>query len=217
MKRWLKLGILCALIAIIVMPMTAQAAESVWARSAKECLHSPQVKLNQELRKLWSDHVIWTRNFIVSDLADLEDKEKTLGRLLKNQQDIGNAIKPFYGEDAGNKLAGLLREHILIAGKVIDAAKSGNQGDLEKYNKEWFQNADSIAKFLSSINSNWSEKELRNILHTHLKLVTEDVVARLGKNWDADIVAFDTNLNHMLMLADVMSEGIIKQFPEQFK
>jgi hypothetical protein len=78
-------------------------------------------------------------------------------RLLRNQQDIRNAMKPFYGEDAGNQLGKLLTEHIVIAGKVVDAAKSGNAAELEKNNKEWYRNADDIASFLSKANPNWTE------------------------------------------------------------
>lgn len=39
------------------------------------------------------------------------------------QTDIGNAIKPFYGDEAGNKLAALLHEHIVGAANVLAAAK----------------------------------------------------------------------------------------------
>ncbi|NUU62952.1 glycosyltransferase [Paenibacillus agri] len=220
MSRWFKLILLCAFVTISVTPASvqaAQASESMSARVGKQCVSPKQVKLKEDFRKLWTDHVLWTRSYIVSALAGLEDKDKTLERLLKNQQDIGDAIKPFYGEAAGNKLTKLLKEHILLAGKVLEAAKAGNGADLEKYNKEWHRNADDIAKFLSSLNPNWSEKELKEMLYTHLQYITEEVVARLGKKWDTDIALFDKNLQHMLMLADILSGGIIKQFPEQFK
>ncbi|OBZ08407.1 glycosyltransferase [Bacillus sp. FJAT-27264] len=218
MSRWLKLILLCAFVTISVAPaQAAQAAESVSVREGKQCVSPAKVKLKEDLRKLWTDHVLWTRSYIVSALAGLEDKDKTLERLLKNQQDIGDAIKPFYGEAAGNKLTKLLKEHILLAGKVLEAAKAGNGADLEKYNREWHRNADDIAKFLSSLNPNWSEKALKEMLYTHLQYVTEEVVARLGKKWDTDIAVFDKNLNHMLMLADILTEGIVKQFPERFK
>ncbi|MFC3747361.1 glycosyltransferase [Paenibacillus sp. GCM10012306] len=217
MSRWLKLILLCAFVTISVNPPSAQAAESASARAGKQCVSPAKVKLKEDLRKLWTDHVLWTRSYIVSALAGLEDKDETLKRLLKNQQDLGDAFKPFYGEAAGNKLAELLKDHILLAGKVLDAAKAGNKTDLDKYNKEWHQNADEIAKFLSSLNPNWSEKELKEILYTHLQYVTEEVVTRLGKKWGADIAVFDKNLNHMLMLSDILSEGIVKQFSKQFE
>ncbi|MFR1710039.1 MAG: glycosyltransferase [Clostridium sp.] len=173
--------------------------------------------LQMAKRRLWIDHVAWTRSFIISDIASLEDKDYVLERLLRNQDDIGNSIKPYYGEEAGNKLSSLLREHILIAGKVVDAAKSGSKSDFEKYNKSWYKNADDIADFLSSINPNYSNKTLKDMLHRHLQLLTDAVTARLNKDWKADIRAYDQGEDHIIRLADVLADGIIKQFPEKFK
>lgn len=167
--------------------------------------------------RLWIDHVTWTRSAIVSDLSSLEDKNPVLERLLKNQDDIGNSIKPYYGEEAGNKLSSLLREHINLAAQVTDAAKSGNKTDFEKYNKLWYENADAIANFLSSANPNYSNQVLKDMLHKHLQFVTDQVVARLNKNWTGDINAYDKGENHMIMFADIIADGIIKQFPEKFK
>lgn len=200
---------------LLITPYKVQCAED---KSSKEtCFSKSQVDLKMAERKLWSDHVLWTRNFIISDLASLEDKDAVLQRLLKNQDDIGNSIKPYYGDEAGNKLAKLLREHITIAGQVVDAAKSGNKQDLEKYNKAWYENADKIAEFLSSANPNWSNKDLKEMLYKHLQLTTDEVLARLNKDWKADIAAYDKGEDHMLMFADMLSNGIMKQFPEKFK
>jgi REP element-mobilizing transposase RayT len=185
--------------------------------SQNQKLSESAVQLKGDLRKLWIDHTIWTRNYIVSALADLEDKDKVLERLLKNQEDIGNAIKPLYGKDAGDKLTALLKDHILIAGKIVDSAKKGDQTSVNIHNKEWYQNADDIAKFLSSANPNWKEQELKDLLYMHLALVTEDVVARIKKDWDANIIAFDKGEDHIIVMADALSDGIIKQFPDKFK
>jgi hypothetical protein len=110
-----------------------------------------------------------------------------------------------------------LREHIQLAGGVVDAAKAGNQADLAKFNKEWFRNADDISKFLSAANPNWSEKEQRDMLYAHLQFVTDQATARLKKDWKADILAYDKGEDHMMMYADMLSDGIIKQFPDKFK
>ncbi len=173
--------------------------------------------LRMEERRLWIDHVSWTRSYIISALASLEDKDDVAQRLLKNQDDIGNSIKPVYGEEAGNSLAKLLREHIELAGQVVDAAKNGNKTDLDKYNKLWYENADEIADFLSSANPNYSNKTLKDMLHKHLQFVTDQVVARLNKDWKADITAYDKGEDHMIEFADILIDGIIKQFPEKFK
>jgi hypothetical protein len=169
------------------------------------------------MRKLWEDHITYTRNYIISALADLGDKDAVAKRLLKNQDDIGNAIKPYYGNDAGDKLAALLREHILIATKVVEAAKSDDKQQLDEQQKEWSQNGKDIAAFLSGANPNWAKSDLEQMLQKHLDLTTGEVVGRLKKDWDADIQAYDQGHEHMLMFADDLSDGIVKQYPDKFR
>lgn len=203
------------LLALILVPFKSQALEYSYSKDLP--CNKAACDLRMAQRRLWIDHVSWTRSFIVSDLSSLEDKGPVLERLLKNQDDIGNSIKPYYGEEAGNKLAALLREHIELAGKVTDAAKNGNKDELEKYNKLWYENADKIANFLSSANPNYSNKTLKDMLYMHLQFVTDQVVYRLNKDWNADIKAYDKGENHMIEFADILSDGIIKQFPQKFK
>jgi len=96
-----------------------------------------QVTFENEFRKLWMDHVLWTSNYITSaTTAGSEDQKQVLARLLKNQEDIGNVVKPIYGEKAGNKLTDLLKEHIVIAGKIVDAAKTGKKALVNQLNQE---------------------------------------------------------------------------------
>lgn len=213
-KLLLKFTLLLMSCTFLLSPVKVGAEENV--RIQNPCPSQSAIQLKDDLRRLWIDHTIWTRNYIISALAGLKDQDKVLARLLKNQDDIGNAIKPYYGEAAGNKLAKLLREHILLAGKVVTAAKSGNQANLKKFNTEWYKNADDIAQFLSSANPNWSNAELKDLLYTHLKFVTDEAVARIKKDWDADILTYDEGEDHIIKMADILAEGIIKQFPNKF-
>ncbi|MBD2870280.1 glycosyltransferase [Paenibacillus arenilitoris] len=220
MKSKLLKMVLAGMLAVSILGLAAAGASA----SAEDYHHRPEhgitpamAKLKGDMRKLWFEHVIWSRSFIVSALAGLQDQDKVLARLLKNQQDIGNAIKPYYGDAAGDQLAKLLTEHIELAGQVLNAAKSGNQREFDKANKEWYRNADDIAKFLSDANPNWSNQQLREMLHVHLQLLWADMEARLKKDWDASIAAFDKGEDHIIMLADVLADGIIKQFPDKFR
>ena len=218
MKRFLKNSILpLFLLVLLLVPSKVQAADNSCSCGKTCSCNKAACDLKMAERKLWIDHVLWTRNFIISDIASLEDKGPVLERLLKNQDDIGNSIKPYYGEDAAKNLASLLREHIEIAGKVVDAAKSGNKEELDNYNKLWYANADAIADFLSSANLKYSNKTLKDMLHKHLQLTTDEAVARLKKDWKADIASYDKGEDHMVKFADILAEGIIKQFPEKFK
>jgi hypothetical protein len=178
---------------------------------------SSGMALQLAMRKLWEDHIVYTRNYVISALANLKDIDAVAQRLLKNQDEIGDAIKPFYGDAAGAKLALLLRDHIMIATEVVKAAKQKNNDALEKANKQWMTNADEIAVFLSSANPAWSKEELMGMLHTHLALTTDEVVSRLNKYWVADIDSYDKGHIHMLMFADMLTNGFIKQFPAKFK
>jgi hypothetical protein len=132
------------------------------------------------MRKLWEDHITWTRVFIISAAADLPDKAAATDRLLQNQVDIGNAIKPYYGDAAGNQLTALLKEHITTAAEVVTAAKAKDKAKQYDATKPWFANAEQIADFLSKANAkNWPQGEMRKMMQDHLNLTTEEVVARL--------------------------------------
>jgi len=176
------------------------------------------VALRMTMRKLWEDHITYTSFYITSALAGSDDAGKLAERLLKNQEDLGNAIKPVYGEAAGNKLTALLKEHILIAVDLVKAAKEGNKEATEAADKKWYKNGEDIAEFLSSANpKNWPKKELTEMMFAHLAVTKDAVVAKLNKDHAAAIVAYDKGHDHILMMADALSIGIVKQFPEKFR
>jgi phage terminase Nu1 subunit (DNA packaging protein) len=174
-------------------------------------------ELRMAMRELWEEHIVYTRNYIISAVAELEDVDKVAERLLQNQDDIANAIKPYFGDEAGSALAALLRDHILIATEVVAAAKAGNGDSLAVRQEKWNANGRDIAAFLSGANPHWNRQDLEGMLQKHLDLTTAEVVARLGKDWAADIRAYDEGHEHMLMFADALTEGIAKQFPDQFR
>ena len=170
------------------------------------------------MRKLWEDHVTWTRLYIVSAAAGLPDLQPTAERLLRNQADIGDAVKPFYGNPAGDRLTALLRSHILIAADLIKAAKAGDTAAVTAASTHWNANADEIADFLSEANPrNWPRQTLRSEMRHHLDLTLQEAQARLRGDWAADIAAYDTVHEHILGMADVLSGGIVSQFPGRFQ
>lgn len=172
--------------------------------------------LRSNMRKLWEDHITWTRLYIVSFAANLPDQENVTARLLQNQVDIGNAIKPFYGEEAGNKLTALLKEHILGAVDVLKAAKSGDKAQLDAANIKWQANGDQIATFLSGANpENWPLPTMKTEMKQHLDLTLAEASSRLNGNYAQDIRDYDKVHEHILHFADTLSSGIEKQFPDK--
>jgi hypothetical protein len=170
------------------------------------------------MRKLWEDHITWTRLYIVSAAAGLPDRELTAERLLQNQVDIGNAVRPFYGDAAGSRLTALLREHILIAVELIDAAKAGDPAAFEDAQERWYANADDIAAFLNAANpENWPLAEMQGMMREHLDATLAEAAARLAGDFAADIAAYEEVHRQILEMADMLSAGIIAQFPKAFK
>ena len=161
--------------------------------------------------------MIWTRRYIIAAVADQPDAQAAAARLMKDQEDIGAAVASFYGKPAGDRLTGLLKEHISIAVDIIKFAKAGDRTSQQQADAKWHRNGEAIADFLSQANPNWPRQTLVDMMNTHLSTTTDEVVARLTKNWDADVRAFDQVYNHILVMADALSDGIIKQFPEKFQ
>ena len=174
-------------------------------------------QLHQDMRKLWTDHTVWTRDYIIAAVDDKPDAMAAANRLMKNQEDIGNAVAAYYGAAAGQQLSSLLKQHIGIAVDLIKAAKAGDQAAQKAANDKWQQNAVDIATFLSKANPNWPNGVLVDMMKMHLATTTDEVVARLKHDWDADVRAYDAVYHHILMMADALSDGIVKQFPEKFK
>ena len=174
------------------------------------------VALQTAMRKLWADHVLWTRQYIVSTVLNDPSAQAASVRLLKNQADIGNAVVPYYGAAAGAKLTDLLKQHILIAVDLVSAAKAGNAVKQADADKRWHQNAADIATFLSGANPNWRRQTLLDMLNRHLALTTQEAVNRLQQKWNDDVSNFDAIFSQSMMMADALSAGIIKQFPAKF-
>jgi hypothetical protein len=173
--------------------------------------------LHARMRKLWEDHITWTRLAIVSFAGGLPDLPATEARLLRNQVDIGNAIKPYYGRAAGDRLTALLREHILGAVALLQAAKAGDQAAVQQASDAWYANANQIADFLSGANPHyWPRETLRQMMKGHLDQTLAEAVHRLQGDYAGDIRDYEAIHHHILMMADALSDGIVKQFPRRF-
>jgi hypothetical protein len=173
-------------------------------------------QLKMDMRKLWTDHVVWTRDFVIAALADSPAVPATTNRLMKNQDDIGRAVGKYYGANAGQQLTTLLKEHISIAADLVKAAKAGDKAAQATADKKWQDNAVQIADFLSKANPHWPRATLVDMMKMHLSTTTNEVVARLNKNWDEDVRSYDAVYDHILKMSDALSDGIVKQFPDKF-
>jgi len=177
---------------------------------------SQECNLRLTLNQLWTDHVMWTRLVIISALTRLNDVEIAKGRLLQNQVDLGNAITPFYGPQAGNQFALLLRQHILIAIDLVGALLTNNRTHVDNLNQQWHSNANDIASLLSQVNHYWDRKDLIGMFYQHLQLTAQEIQYRLQENWQSDAINFDQIVAQAQMMAQTFADGIIRQFSQRF-
>jgi hypothetical protein len=176
-----------------------------------------QVAFHDQMRKLWEDHITWTRLAIVTFADGSTGFNTTAGRLLQNQADIGNAIKPFYGDAAGTQLTALLHDHITIAVEILQAAKAGDTTAFTDAKARWYANADAIADFLAAANPTfWPQSVMREAMTTHLDQTLKEATDELGGDYTASVTDYDTAHLHILAMADLLSSGIIRQFPSKF-
>ena len=216
-------GVVVAIAAIALVSWAATATSAAPATVA-HASHTATLSLEKQITfrnamgKYWEDHITWTRLFVISALSDSPDLPQTTQRLLQNQVDIGDAIKPYYGDAAGNQLTALLRDHILIAADVVAAARAGDTTALSAHMARWQANADQIGDFLGAANPDqWPADEMKAMMRQHLDLTTAEVVARLKQDWPGDVAAYDRVHLHILVLADDLANGIVAQFPAAFE
>jgi LysM repeat protein len=179
-------------------------------------ISTSEMNLRNTLRKLWMEHVGWTRMTIISAVYDLPDLNLVSARLLRNATDMASALRPLYGDAAASQFGSLINEHLMIASQLVKAAKDGNTAAAQNAERAWYANADKIAGFLNSINPYISKEDFRKMLYNHLAMTKAEAVARLAHDYANDIALYDSIELQALMMADVMASGIVKQFPSTF-
>ncbi|MDF2511936.1 MAG: hypothetical protein K0S04_1802 [Herbinix sp.] len=169
-------------------------------------------ELVNDFRKLWEQHVVWTRMAVMGLVHDLPETDLILQRLLRNPLDFAAALQPFYGDEVAKNFANLLTQHLMIAAELVRAAKAGNSNDVSDADQRWRQNAEEMADFLASINSEWNEEDWNAMLEEHLDLLSKNVADMLSGNYEESIQGFDDIEDQALEMADVMADGIMMQF-----
>lgn len=181
-------------------------------------LSSPDyVALNSAMIELWSDHMQWTYATVDAFYHDQNGLQAHLDRLLLNQKNIGDAIKPYYGQAAGDTLTALLTVHIQQAVPVLQAAQANDQPALDEALSNWYANAKGIADFLSAANpEHWPQADMEQAMEHHISQTTAYAVDLLNNNFANAVLNYDIAFDHMMETANLLAKGIALQFPDKF-
>jgi hypothetical protein len=196
---------------------TGHASSASVHANAKHAKDSSAVTaLHSAMRTLWAQHMEWTYATVVAFAGDSPALQATMTRLLRNQSDIGTAVAGYYGPAAGTQLTDLLKTHINEAVPVLTAAKAGDTTALTKAVDDWYANAQDIADFLAAANPAWKQGEMRQMMKEHITQTIGYASAALGGDYAAAVTKYDEAEAHMTEMADMLSDGIVAQFPARF-
>lgn len=175
-------------------------------------MQEEELKLNNEMRESWMQHIYWELIFQSAFLNDLPGKSAVEERLLQTAEDIASVFAPFYSENKISALTDLLEEHIEIAGKILQAMKDGDIEEEEKQDALWRDNAAGLAKFWSDNNSEYDYGELTMYLNRHFDMTRNIMEAELSGDYNEVIRLFAEQENQIMELADYLTEGLIQKF-----
>jgi hypothetical protein len=185
-----------------------------------ETLNNTRLMTEEELRttmrSLCENHANWTRNLIFCVIDDLPGKEEAFAQLLENQEKIGETIQSFYGTETAIRFTDLMGLHIFMAGHLLNTVKKEDAVQYEEINSDLENNADAIADLLCKTNPDLSSADMKLMLQINLELTIEEAKARMEKDYVADIKVYEKAHAEMNKFADMLSEGIIRQFPDRF-
>lgn len=206
--RFVFVGVfIVALVASSVVPAFAQPL-----RAQK----SSRLAYHDEWRKLWEDHITWTRVVIMGILDGLPGTNTYIGRLLQNYQDMEDALKPYYGDDA-EVLGDLIQDHLVIAAELLTAAKNGDTAAFNDAKARWYANAHDIAVQMNKMNPQfWPLAETEKMWTDHLDATLDEATANLSGDYAAEVAAYDKVVDLALEMADFFSNGVMQQFPSKF-
>jgi hypothetical protein len=71
--------------------------------------------------------------------------------------------------------------------KLVRAPKTGEQKDVIDIKRRWYENANEIVKFLSTINSYIPANKFKKLFYDHLALTTSEALSILHKDYKSSI------------------------------
>lgn len=167
------------------------------------------LRLNEDMRLAWLNHVYWTRMYLMSAVADNAEQQAVEERLLETADEITDVFARYLPIATTRQLRNLLTEHIEIAGQIIQALKAKNMSDYDALVKEWYRNANQMAALFANYNPYFGSRETRNMLLNHLDLTREEIEQQVNGEYEQSIDVFRDVEQQALAMADYFARGLL--------
>ena len=164
---------------------------------------------------LWVGHINAVRAVVVAETSG-KDTKAAEGEVVSNAHAIADTIAGFYGKPAGDKLFTLLAGHYGAVKAYLDATVAKDSAKQGGATDKITSNADEIATFLSGANPYLPKATLLEMLTVHGSQHISQIQQLEAKDAAAETKTAAAMKTHILMLADALTDGIAKQFPEKF-
>ena len=166
----------------------------------------------ENIRILWSDHLLWVRQFLISLMFRLLDLSYVTIRTLQDAIDFSMQLAPFYGLDNAKQYETLLAERVLLLAELASTIRI--DGDATVQIAKLQANADDIATLLSGLNPYWDKAVWQKMLYTQYQLEEQLIRQIKLDKFSESIQIYDAIYQNALQMADYMINGITAQFPQ---
>jgi len=162
------------------------------------------------LRNLWLDLAIWTRNYMVSIISGFGNASAVGERLYGIPIDFYSRLQMVFGSQRAQGFVNLLSQHIAVMMYTAGAMKDGDQDALNRNTQLLYQNANDLANYLVGLNPYWSTIQWNTLLEQYINMTLQEMVALASGDFERDIDIFDRITYYTVFLADYLTEGIVQ-------
>jgi hypothetical protein len=99
----------------------------------------------------------------------------------------------------------------------LTAAKAGDSAALDTAVAAWYANANQIGDFLAAANPNWNKTDMESMMQLHITQTIAYASDALTGDYTKAIADYGIAEQHMQEMGDMLSAGLIQQFPKNFR
>jgi hypothetical protein len=173
--------------------------------------------MKQSFRDLWLGHIYWVQHAVLDSVKNSPaERDAVKKEVDSNTKQIASMLTPYYGEARSQQFQTLLDVNIDAVREYSEATTAGNKSQQDAALARLANNANDFGAFMSRINPHLSESTARGLLAVHgahhvlqINQYKKKEYAHVDETWKL-------MREHVYVIADTLTQAIVKQFPNKF-